>query len=50
VGHRTVTGGKTLNSASGPSNDISVVDLATNTVVKKIAAGKGPWGVIALER
>jgi YVTN family beta-propeller protein len=42
--------GKTLYSANGPSNDISVVDLATNTVTKKIKAGSSPWGVIALDR
>ena len=42
--------GKTLYTANGPSNDISVVDLATQTVKKKIPVGKGPWGVITLER
>jgi YVTN family beta-propeller protein len=42
--------GKTLYSANGPSNDISVVDVATNTVTKKIKAGSSPWGVIALDR
>ena len=42
--------GKTLYSANGPSNDISVVDLATNTVTKKVKAGTGPWGVIVLPR
>ena len=38
-----------LYSANGPSNDISVVDLATNTVTQRIKAGTGPWGVIALD-
>ena len=33
---------KSLYTANGPSNDVSVVDLATNTVTKKIPAGKGP--------
>jgi YVTN family beta-propeller protein len=42
--------GKTLYSANGPSNDISVVDVATNAVVKKIKVGSSPWGVIALAR
>ena len=42
--------GRTLYSANGPSNNISVVDLATNTVTKRIKAGASPWGVIALER
>ncbi len=41
---------KTLYSANGPSNDISVVDLATNTVTKKVKAGTGPWGVIVLAK
>jgi YVTN family beta-propeller protein len=40
---------KTLYSANGPSNDMSVVDLPTNTVTKKIPAGSSPGGVIALE-
>ncbi len=40
--------GKTLYSANGPSNDVSVVDVATGTVTKKITAGSSPWGVIAL--
>jgi YVTN family beta-propeller protein len=26
------------------------VDLATNTVTKKVKAGKGPWGVLVLPR
>jgi YVTN family beta-propeller protein len=42
--------GKTLYSANGPSNDISVVDLATNAVVKKVKVGSSPWGVVALDR
>jgi YVTN family beta-propeller protein len=33
---------KTLYSANGPSNDISVVNLADNTVVATIPAGTGP--------
>jgi len=39
--------GKMLYSANGPSNDLSVVDVATNTVVKKVKTGASPWGVIA---
>jgi YVTN family beta-propeller protein len=42
--------GKTLYSANGPSNDISVVDVATNAVLKKVKAGSSPWGVVALDR
>jgi YVTN family beta-propeller protein len=42
--------GKTLYPANGPSNDIAVVDVATNTVIKRVKAGASPWGVITLER
>src|SRR5487761_2109036 len=38
--------GKTLFTANGPSNDISVVDLATRTVTKKLKGTGGPWGVL----
>jgi YVTN family beta-propeller protein len=41
---------KTLYSANGPSNDISVVDLATNTVTKKVKVGQSPWGLVVLPR
>jgi YVTN family beta-propeller protein len=37
--------GKKLYSANGPSNDVSVVDLATLTVTGTIPAGGVPWGV-----
>jgi YVTN family beta-propeller protein len=40
--------GKILYSANGPSNDVSVVDLATSTVLKKVPVSDGPWGVIVL--
>jgi YVTN family beta-propeller protein len=40
--------GKTLYTANGPSNDISVVDLATQQVVKNIKVGRGPWGLLML--
>jgi YVTN family beta-propeller protein len=42
--------GKTAYTANGPSNDVSVIDLATRTVVKKIAAGQRPWGVAVVAR
>ncbi|MBI1787860.1 MAG: hypothetical protein HYR60_09970 [Acidobacteria bacterium] len=41
--------GKTLYTANGPSNDVSVVDLAARRVIKKIPAGDRPWGVAILE-
>jgi YVTN family beta-propeller protein len=39
-----------VSSANGPSNNISVVNLADNTVAATIPAGTGPWGVIVLPR
>jgi len=42
--------GRTLYSANGPSNDVSIVNLATNTVIGKIGVGAGPWGVVVLAR
>jgi YVTN family beta-propeller protein len=37
--------GKTLYTANGPSNDVSVIDLQSRTVTKKIPVGDGPWGL-----
>lgn len=42
--------GTTLYTANGPSNDISVIDLAGKQVTKKIAVGTGPWGVAVVKR
>jgi YVTN family beta-propeller protein len=42
--------GKTVYTANGPSNDLSVVDLETKQVTKKIALGRGPWGVAVVEQ
>ena len=39
---------KLLFSANGPSGDVSIVDLATRTVLKKVKAGDRPWGVVVL--
>ncbi len=41
--------GKYLFSANGPSNDVSVVDLATNQEIKRIKAGEGPWGITIVQ-
>jgi YVTN family beta-propeller protein len=37
--------GKKLYTANGPSNDVTVIDAASMKVIKKIPAGKIPWGV-----
>ncbi len=42
--------GKTGYTANGPSNDVSLVDLAAKQVVKKIPAGNRPWGVAIIVR
>jgi YVTN family beta-propeller protein len=36
--------GSTVYTANGPSNDISIVDVATRTVVGTVKAGSKPWG------
>jgi YVTN family beta-propeller protein len=40
--------GRTLYTANGPSNDVSVVDVATRAVTARIAVGQSPWGVAIL--
>jgi YVTN family beta-propeller protein len=37
--------GKKLYAANGVSNDVSVIDTATNAVVATVKAGDGPWGI-----
>ena len=37
--------GHRLYTANGPSNDVSVIDLATRAVTKQIKAGRSPWGL-----
>jgi YVTN family beta-propeller protein len=39
-----------LYTANGPSNDVSVVDTATLSLVTKIPVGQWPWGVAVVER
>ena len=41
--------GRTAYTANGPSNDVSVVDLMSQQVVKKIPVGQRPWGVAVLK-
>lgn len=40
--------GKKLYVAAGP--DVAVVDTARGEVVKRVAAGRGPWGVLVVRR
>ena len=37
--------GKKVYTANGPSADVSIVDLATGTVERRIATGGSPWGL-----
>jgi YVTN family beta-propeller protein len=37
--------GTKLYTANGPSGDVSVIDLATGTVERRIDVGGSPWGV-----
>lgn len=41
--------GKTLYTANGPSNDVSVIDIESRKVVKKIPVGHGPWGLVVVD-
>jgi len=40
---------KTLYTANGPSDDVSVIDLASHMVTKKIPVGHGPWGLAVVQ-
>jgi len=37
--------GRTVYTANGPSNDVSIIDAASLTVTKKVPVGQSPWGV-----
>jgi YVTN family beta-propeller protein len=37
--------GKKVYAANSLSNDVSVIDTATNRVVKTVKGGDGPWGI-----
>ena len=39
--------GKTLVTANGSSDDVSLIDRASGKVVRKLNVGKGPWGIAA---
>ena len=38
--------GRQLYTANGPSNDVTIVDTSSLSVVKKVPVGKGPWSVV----
>jgi len=38
--------GKRLYTANGSSNDVTIIDTTTLQVLKKVAVGKSPWGVV----
>jgi YVTN family beta-propeller protein len=42
--------GKRLFTANGPSNDVSIIDVASGTVEKRIKVGGLPWGVTVRAR
>ena len=41
--------GKTLYTANGPSNDVSVIDVESLKVTMKIPVGTSPWGIAIAE-
>ena len=42
--------GTRLYTANGPSNDVSVVETSTLTMLRKVAVGQSPWGVAVVPR
>jgi YVTN family beta-propeller protein len=38
--------GRQLYTANGPSDDVTIVDTSSLSVVKKVPVGKGPWSVV----
>ena len=42
--------GKYVYTASGVSNDVSVIDVVTRRVIATVRAGEGPWGVAVVGR
>jgi YVTN family beta-propeller protein len=38
--------GRRLFTANGPSDDVTIIDTSSLSVVKKVPVGKGPWGVV----
>ena len=40
--------GKFLFTANGPSDDVSVVDLATDKEIARVKSPGSPWGIVAV--
>ena len=40
---------KYLYTTNGNSNDISIIDVASNEVLKSVQVGQQPWGVVATQ-
>ena len=38
--------GKTLFTANGPSNDVSIVDVDSRMVKARVTVGDRPWGAV----
>ena len=38
--------GKTVFTANGPSNDISIVDVDAAQVRARVTVGQRPWGIV----
>lgn len=38
--------GRRLYTANGSSDDVTIIDTSSLSVVKKVSVGKGPWGVV----
>ncbi len=38
--------GRTLFTANGSSGDVSVIDVATASVERRLQVGGSPWGVV----
>jgi YVTN family beta-propeller protein len=40
--------GKYLFTANGPSDDVSVVDVATEKEITRVKSPGSPWGIVAV--
>jgi YVTN family beta-propeller protein len=45
-GIEVASDGKRVFTANGPSDDISIIDLAGGKVDKTVATGGSPWGAV----